>query len=531
MYFKLDLVNAYNTQCREDALLNLSNASPELASFLKQFYGGGSQYLYRTGQNDHAIITALEGIEQGDAAGPALFACGSKTPLDELRTEVRRLIAAHIRGNQDSEANRASAEGNSSVAGRTDDAAEDCAIFAYLDDTIVGVPPEIAEAALSAAIDIFARAGHTVHPGKSGCWSLGTQPDELPASCQRIWHEHGLLVGGIPVYDEAKEAVLAQEKLSDVISNVEKESAFLVKLLRDEQLAADASWARVQSCLLILRYSLAAKLIYFAQTIDPSIVAPFAQQFDEIMRNTYLKIIDLENINSDQKVQLSLPLRHGGCGLRTHAMSELQRLFVSSSLLVAPAVLDATGIRLEPAADDADENDQFCPAEHSLRSCIDDLQLAGISKPDFDFAGPIASKTWATGVAEKLAKKTTAELAASFENLPEVECKHAKARLLSCGGVGAQWLAQAPTCHLTQLPDADMCSAIRLRLGADTFCGEICPHINADGTECGAACDRLGRHLLSCPSGGGYFIGHDNVCATYCQLAAGADGIPGVVAA
>ena len=112
-----------------------------------------------------------------------------------------------------------------------------------------------------------------------------------------------------------------------------------------------------------------------------------------------------------------------------------------------------------------------------------------------------------------------------------MECKHAKARLLSCGGVGAQWLAQAPTCHLTQLPDADMCSAIRLRLGADTFCGEICPHINADGTECGAVCDRLGRHLLSCPSGGGYFIGHDNVCATYCQLAAGADGIPGVVAA
>ena len=304
--------------------------------------------------------------------------------MDELRTEVRRLIAAHIRGNQDSEANRASAEGNSSVAGRTDDAAENCAVFSYLDDTIVGVPPEIAEAALNAAIDIFARAGHTVHPGKSGCWSLGTQPHELPASCQRIWHEHGLLVGGIPVYDEAKEAVLAQEKLSDVISNVEKESAFLVKLLRDEQLAADASWARVQSCLLILRYSLAAKLIYFAQTIDPSIVAPFAQQFDEIMRNTYLKIIDLENINSDQKVQLSLPLRHGGCGLRTHAMSELQRLFVSSSLLVAPAVLDATGIRLEPAADDADENDQFCTAEHSLRSCIEDLQLAGISKPDFD---------------------------------------------------------------------------------------------------------------------------------------------------
>jgi len=44
-------------------------------------------------------------------------------------------------------------------------------------------------------------------------------------------------------------------------------------------------------------------------------------------------------------------------------------------------------------------------------------------------------------------------------------------------------------------------------------------------------CDREGRHLLSCPSGGGFFVGHDSVCATYCELAAGADGIPGAQAA
>jgi hypothetical protein len=33
---------------------------------------------------------------------------------------------------------------------------------------------------------------------------------------------------------------------------------------------------------------------------------------------------------------------------------------------------------------------------------------------------------------------------------------------------------------LTQLPDEDMRSDIRLRLGMDTFCADICPHINAD---------------------------------------------------
>ena len=46
IFFKLDLVNAYNTQCREVALQNLAVPSPALASFLKQFYGTESQYFY-----------------------------------------------------------------------------------------------------------------------------------------------------------------------------------------------------------------------------------------------------------------------------------------------------------------------------------------------------------------------------------------------------------------------------------------------------------------------------------------------------
>ena len=78
-------------------------------------------------------------------------------------------------------------------------------------------------------------------------------------------------------------------------------------------MAADESWSRVQSTLLILRYSLAAKLIYFAQTIDPQIVLPFAIEFDNVMRNTYLKLVDIETLSDAQAVQLSLPLRFGGC--------------------------------------------------------------------------------------------------------------------------------------------------------------------------------------------------------------------------
>ena len=104
-------------------------------------------------------------------------------------------------------------------------------MFAYLDDTIVAVPPQFTDAALTAAIEIFARHGHTVHPGKSACWSLRTQPAVLPHSCQRIWAEHGLLVGGIPVFDESKEPVLAKKKLRDVIENTRRETEYLVRIL------------------------------------------------------------------------------------------------------------------------------------------------------------------------------------------------------------------------------------------------------------------------------------------------------------
>ena len=102
--------------------------------------------------------------------------------------------------------------------------------------------------------------------------------------------------------------------------------------------------------------------------------------------------------------------------------------------------------------------------------------------------------------------------------------------MLSSGGVGAQWLATAPTSHLHQLTDDEMRTEIRFRLGSETFAGAFCPHVTAEGVECGAECDREGYHLLTCSPGGGYFVGHDGVCATVSSLVAGPDGIPGAVA-
>ena len=141
-----------------------------------------------------------------------------------------------------------------------------------------------------------------------------------------------------------------------------------------------------------------------------------------------------------------------GCGLRTHAISELRRLFVSSAMLVAPAVHAATGFSVAPAPTGAQDDDaSFSPFEYSLRSSIENLSADGISSPDFNLVGPRSAKKWASGASEKLYKNIKHALEEDLENLPRLECKYANARILSCGGTGAQWLAQAPTCHLLSL--------------------------------------------------------------------------------
>ena len=68
---------------------------------------------------------------------------------------------------------------------------------------------------------------------------------------------------------------------------------------------------------------------------------------------------------------------------------------------------------------------------------------------------------------------------------------------------------------------------MRFRLGLETNALEFCPHVSAEGVACEHICDRFGDHLLQCPSGGGYFIGHDTVCAEVADLAGGNEGIPG----
>mgnify|MGYP004121200679 CR=1 FL=1 len=113
----------------------------------------------------------------------------------------------------------------------------------------------------------------------------------LPASCTQgqMWRADGLLVAGFPLYAaDSPDAPLVTEKLEKVLDKSRRENALLLELCAD----AAEGWSRVQSAFLILRLSLATKFIFYAQTVDPTLALPFARQFDQIIVDSFSKLVD-----------------------------------------------------------------------------------------------------------------------------------------------------------------------------------------------------------------------------------------------
>ena len=224
-------------------------------------------------------------------------------------------------------------------------------------------------------------------------------------------------------------------------------------------------------------------MIYFGQTIDPEILLPFAQRFDDIVLHAYLRVLGIESISEDQKLQIRLELREGGCGLRFHDLKELQRLYVSSALPVAPAVHAATGESIGSAAPGAEEGGTF---ESQFSSSIHQLVAYGCTRPDFNEGGPLSARVWSYSVSLKFNKQLQQRIEHLHQMMPLEDCKRARARLKSCSGVGAQWLAALPTGPKSMFSDEDFRIIIRFRLVSETNDLEICPHNMCGGVQCEA---------------------------------------------
>ena len=128
--------------------------------------------------------------------------------------------------------------------------------------------------------------------------------------------------------------------------------------------------------------------------------------------------------------------------MRSHDLKELQRLYVSSALLVAPAVLAATGEHVGRSAPDALEGRSY---ESRLSSSISNLVANGCTRPDFSDGGPLKAKIWSDSISLKFNKILKAKIDHLHRMLSLEDSARARARLKSCSGVGAQWMAALRT--------------------------------------------------------------------------------------
>ena len=79
--------------------------------------------------------------------------------------------------------------------------------------------------------------------------------------------------------------------------------------------------------------------------------------------------------------------------------------------------------------------------EFQLASSIRDMVAHGCSRPDFNEGGRLSANVWANSVSSKFQKILKARIDHLHNMLPLEDCKRSRARIKSCSGVGAQWVA------------------------------------------------------------------------------------------
>jgi len=168
---KLDMSNAFGNVCREDALRELDAMdAPLLSRFLRTHLGHSSLFYYEYFDVDGTprleLISADDGADQGDPAGPLLFCAAFAPALRLLRSRLEARAGAPV------------------------------FVGAFMDDLALVVPPELAGYAVQTASDCCGMARQIIKEAESQAWSAGGQlPPALPVPAA----PEGLAIAGVPI--------------------------------------------------------------------------------------------------------------------------------------------------------------------------------------------------------------------------------------------------------------------------------------------------------------------------------------------
>ena len=457
----IDGVGALNHICRArmfEALLGDTRLS-NLVLFVRQWYATPSRYLWRDSSGAAEEILQGDGGEHGDAMMPALFCLALRRALQEIKEGLP----------------------------------EGSTILAYLDDIYVVCDRADTAAIFARMQEILARTCHIdVNLDKLAAWSKADlpAPDGFTAVSAEAWKsdkpevERGIKVLGTPLGTPAFVEACASQTL--------QEKAQLLNLL-PKLPSLQASW-------LLLYFCAVPRINHLLRTVPPDHNHGIADAHDASIQTAFRTTFgipdavawhaDLHKIPYEAWTsQAQLPLRLGGCGLRSSTRTShvaywaswadslsglCQRYPLTGSRMlrhltaVGAAAFHTTAPRCILQVELAGT---FCEASGwTSRPAWVDL-AAGLRPPSPDPAETELGEWrhgWqyhASNCIEQSAHTQLKQLLALPSTRSNAACA-GKARLLSCTGrFASAWMVVAPRTDALSFTNQELLIAMRRRLG------------------------------------------------------------------
>lgn len=419
---KVDVKNAFNSVDRGVLLGEIKRVVPSLYSFLWQCYSAPTKLLY--GENP---LSSAVGCQQGDPLGPAIFSLAIHPIISKLKSKFN---------------------------------------IWYLDDgTLGGAVTEVLED-LSVLSEQFKLSGLELNFSKCELF-LPPNLDEKQAIIDKfnflapnikIVNETSLRLLGSPILDESFSAFV-----EDKIKHFHAVSERLI------QINNHMAYTIIRHCVFIPQITYSLRSSHFWN--HPHLTS----KLDCLIRETVSNCLNI-NLEGRTWTQASLPIRHGGLGIRQ----------ISSISLPA-----------------------FLSSAHSTL----DLSTRILSRSVQNFTPPLlaeAINVWKSSTSADLPHNRSSQrqwdeplCKVVRNNLIDAPISSAdRARLLAVAEwESGLWLRAIPSTNLgTLLDNISFRIAVSLRLGAYCTVPHRCP--------CGNVVDQLGHHGLSCGRSAGRIPRH-----------------------
>ena len=230
-------------------------------------------------------LQSKQGVRQGDPLSPLLFAVTWQKVIEKTKMEFKY---------------------------------DGVDILSYLDDTTIVAPIDTVFAVHDSIVANAREMGLYIQPSKCGFIYLheNTRPPSQLTTERIETHEiprsDVITVLGTPV------GVQGDDYAEVLRLRLDLQRPIFKRLLHPK--------LPKQMSFMLLRACIQQQLDYLLRVIPPSIMAPYADQFDSLVFDTAIDILGVNDIhevnrplNSFAREQLYLPIREGGCGLRRAA--------------------------------------------------------------------------------------------------------------------------------------------------------------------------------------------------------------------